>query len=196
MDIEEKKSLTSSWFRELRDMFCEEFVDIDSGSFERKNWDHKFEGGGEMSLMKGEVFEKVGVNISTVSGKFDNDFKSEVKGTDEAPNYWASGISLVAHMQSPKVPAFHFNTRYIVTGDSWFGGGGDLTPTIKKDCLSASSAKYISFGPANADKDIIFGSIPMSVRYLTMIADANCSFEKKNSSFISSKIFSSTLSVE
>ena len=62
MDIEEKKSLTSSWFRELRDMFCEEFVDIDGGSFERKNWDHKFEGGGEMSLMKGEVFEKVGVN--------------------------------------------------------------------------------------------------------------------------------------
>ena len=133
MDIEEKKSLTSSWFRELRDMFCEEFADIDGGSFERKNWDHKFEGGGEMSLMKGEVFEKVGVNISTVSGKFDNDFKSEVKGTDEAPNYWASGISLVAHMQSPKVPAFHFNTRYIVTGDSWFGGGGDLTPTINKD---------------------------------------------------------------
>ena len=110
MDIEEKKSLTSSWFRELRDMFCEEFIDIDGGSFERKNWDHKFEGGGEMSLMKGEVFEKVGVNISTVSGKFDNDFKSEVKGTEEAPNYWASGISLVAHMQSPKVPAFHFNT--------------------------------------------------------------------------------------
>jgi coproporphyrinogen III oxidase len=83
MDIEEKKSLTSSWFRELRDMFCEEFADIDGGSFERKNWDHKFEGGGEMSLMKGEVFEKVGVNISTVSGKFDNDFKSEVKGTEE-----------------------------------------------------------------------------------------------------------------
>ena len=133
MDIEEKKSLTSSWFRELRDMFCEEFADIDGGSFERRNWDHKFEGGGEMSLMKGEVFEKVGVNISTVSGKFDNDFKSEVKGTEEAPNYWASGISLVAHMQSPKVPAFHFNTRYIVTGDSWFGGGGDLTPTIKKE---------------------------------------------------------------
>ena len=78
MDIEEKKSLTSSWFRELRDMFCEEFVDIDGGSFERKNWDHKFEGGGEMSLMKGEVFEKVGVNISTVFGSFDRKFSKQI----------------------------------------------------------------------------------------------------------------------
>ena len=133
MDIEEKKSLTSSWFKELRDKFCEEFEILDGGSFERTEWDHKYEGGGEISLMKGDVFEKVGVNISTVSGEFDNDFKSEVKGTEETPNYWASGISLVAHMHSPKIPAFHFNTRFIVTGDSWFGGGGDLTPTIKPD---------------------------------------------------------------
>jgi coproporphyrinogen III oxidase len=130
MDIEEKKLLTSDWFRELRDKFCEEFEDIDNANFERKYWDHKFDGGGEMSLMKGDVFEKVGVNISTVSGQFDKDFKSEVKGTEETPNYWASGISLVAHMHSPLVPAFHFNTRFIVTGDSWFGGGGDITPTI------------------------------------------------------------------
>ena len=100
MDIEEKKSLTSSWFRELRDMFCEEFEIIDGSSFERTEWDHKYEGGGEISLMKGDVFEKVGVNISTVSGEFDNDFKSEVKGTEKTPNYWASGISLVAHMLS------------------------------------------------------------------------------------------------
>ena len=124
--------ITNSGVTPEKSRFTGVTLDIDGGQFERKNWNHKFEGGGEMSLMKGDVFEKVGVNISTVSGKFDNDFKSEVKGTEEAPNYWASGISLVAHMQSPKVPAFHFNTRYIVTGDSWFGGGGDLTPTIKK----------------------------------------------------------------
>ena len=106
MDIEEKKSLTSTWFRELRDMFCKEFIDIDGGTFERKNWDHEFEGGGEMSIMKGEVFEKVGVNISTVSGKFDNDFKSEVKGTEEAPNYWASGISQLHICNHPKCRHF------------------------------------------------------------------------------------------
>ena len=154
MDIEEKKSLTSSWFRELRNKFCEDFEDIDGCKFERKHWDHKFEGGGEISIMKGNVFEKVGVNISTVSGQFDDDFKSEVKGTEEAPNYWASGISLVAHMHSPKVPAFHFNTRFIVTGDSWFGGGGDITPTIvpekevaffhqcMKEACDSSNPKY------------------------------------------------------
>ena len=130
MDIEEKKKLASSWFRELRDSFCKAFEEIDGKKFERKNWDHKFSGGGEMSIMKGDVFEKVGVNISTVSGQFGDDFKSQVKGTEQSSEYWASGISLVAHMHSPKVPAFHFNTRFIVTGDSWFGGGGDITPTI------------------------------------------------------------------
>ena len=82
MDIEEKKKLASSWFRELRDSFCEEFEAIDGSKFERKHWDHKFSGGGEMSIMKGDVFEKVGVNISTVSGQFGDDFKSQVKGVN------------------------------------------------------------------------------------------------------------------
>jgi len=90
-----------------------------------------------MSIMKGNVFEKVGVNISTVSGQFPADYKSKIKGTKNSPNYWASGISLVAHMHSPKVPAFHFNTRFLVTGESWFGGGGDMTPTFvnEKDTI-------------------------------------------------------------
>ena len=76
------------------------------------------------------MFEKVGVNISTVSGEFSEDYREQVRGTSKSPKYWASGISLVAHMSSPKVPAFHFNTRFLVTEDFWFGGGTDMTPTI------------------------------------------------------------------
>ena len=129
MEIEEKKDLASSWFRNLRDQFCKEFETLDGSTFERTKWDHSGSGGGEISLMKGNVFEKVGVNISTVSGEFNEDYRSNVSGTEDSPEYWASGLSIVAHMNSPFVPAFHFNTRFIVTGKSWFGGGADMTPT-------------------------------------------------------------------
>ena len=128
--IEIRKIEARDWFRSLRDDFCKTFEDLDSKKFTRKLWDHKEEGGGEMSIMRGEVFEKVGVNISTVSGEFSEDYRKQVKGTSKSPKYWASGISLVAHMSSPKVPAFHFNTRFLITEDSWFGGGTDMTPTI------------------------------------------------------------------
>ena len=128
-NIAYKKEEASKWFRSLRDLFCRSFEEIDGGKFNKKKWDHKGEGGGEMSIMKGKVFEKVGVNISTVSGQFSEEYRNKIRGTEESPHYWASGISLVAHMQSPKVPAFHFNTRFLVTGKSWFGGGADMTPT-------------------------------------------------------------------
>ena len=134
-NIELKKETAKQWFRNLRDQFCAAFMEIDTGSFDRKKWKHKGSGGGEMSVMKGNVFEKVGVNISTVSGEFSKEYRKKIKGTQESPKYWASGISLVAHMDSPKIPAFHFNTRFLVTGQSWFGGGADMTPTFinKKD---------------------------------------------------------------
>ena len=132
MILIKKKETASAWFKSLRDQFCESFEKIDQvGKFERKSWPHKGSGGGEISIMRGKVFEKVGVNISTVSGEFSEDYRAQVKGTEKSANYWASGISLVAHMQSPKVPAFHFNTRFLVTDDSWFGGGADMTPTFE-----------------------------------------------------------------
>ncbi|MEC7831384.1 MAG: oxygen-dependent coproporphyrinogen oxidase [Pseudomonadota bacterium] len=130
MEIEEKKDLASNWFRDLRDRFCQEFETIDGKNFERKEWKHSGSGGGEISLMKGNFFEKVGVNISTVSGEFKEDYRSNVSGTEKSPKYWASGLSIVAHMHSPYIPAFHFNTRFIVTGSQWFGGGADMTPTF------------------------------------------------------------------
>lgn len=136
--MQNKKEITANWFENLRDQICAAFENIEQeyatargfqpSKFERKKWDREGGGGGVMSIMRGLVFEKVGVNISTVHGEFSEEFKNKIPGAEIDPSFFATGISLVAHMCSPLVPAVHFNTRYIETTKSWFGGGSDLTP--------------------------------------------------------------------
>ncbi len=149
----DRQQLAAEWFAELRDKICARFEqledeltgthsDLPAGRFERKPWTREnkdattgsaLDGGGVISLMKGRVFEKVGVNISTVYGTFSQDFRKQVPGAAESGGFWAAGISLVAHMRSPLVPAVHMNTRHIVTSKSWFGGGADLTPMVENE---------------------------------------------------------------
>lgn len=139
----DKRKITSEWFENLRNQLCEAFELIETdyakekgltpGQFKRKSWDREGGGGGTMSIMNGNVFEKVGVNISTVHGEFSEEFRKQIPGAADDPRFFATGVSLVAHMCSPLVPAMHFNTRYIETQDGWFGGGGDLTPMYSDD---------------------------------------------------------------
>ena len=143
LNLEIQKKLSSDWFIYLQNLICREFESIEKKIakerkiypkiFKKNVWNKKNinEGGGQYFILKnGQVFDQVGVNFSKVQGKFPKNFRSKIPGTEKNPNYWASGISVVAHMKNPKIPAVHFNTRYITTSKSWFGGGMDVTPSF------------------------------------------------------------------
>lgn len=142
---EDERRIAADWFQELRDQICDAFEQIEEdyegplkdqppGKFERTAWDREGGGGGVMSVMRGRVFEKVGVNISTVMGEHSEEFAKTQPGMEGGDrHFWASGISLVAHLQSPHVPPAHMNTRHMSTAVSWFGGGGDLNPIFEDD---------------------------------------------------------------
>jgi coproporphyrinogen III oxidase len=168
MTIEEQKCRATAWFQELRDMICAAFEKLEDevgapndngapGRFERSSWqrpdgdggEEGQGGGGVMSVMRGRVFEKVGVNVSTVHGAFSPEFRKQVPGAEENPEFWAGGISLVAHLRSPLVPAVHMNTRFFVTSKHWFGGGSDLTPMVPVD---ADTADFHAAYKAACDK--------------------------------------------
>ena len=130
-----RKRITENWFSYLQIQICKEFEYLEKNKvkFTKRNWNKskKNEGGGTSFLLTGgRIFDKVGVNKSTVSGIFPKLFRSKILGAERNGKYWASGISVVAHMKNPKVPAIHFNTRFIVTSKEWFGGGMDVTPSF------------------------------------------------------------------
>jgi coproporphyrinogen III oxidase len=169
-DIDLHKQTTAAWFRSLRDDICAAFEKIEEdcahaqlgdrapGKFVRKSWDRteadgSHGGGGVMSVMKGRIFEKVGVNISTVQGSFSPEFAKTIQGAEADPRFFAAGISLVAHMHSPHVPAVHMNTRYLVTTKSWFGGGADLNPPfpVEADTADFHAAFKTACDAANPD---------------------------------------------
>lgn len=150
-NIEDFKKKAKNWFKLLRNKICNDIENIEKNNkssnqiFKKKKWyrnskDNK-SGGGEMALLRGDVFEKAGVNISTVYGDLSKELIGKIPGTENNPSFWASGISLVIHPRSPSIPAVHMNTRFIVTEKFWFGGGADITPVNKKSKASITLAK-------------------------------------------------------
>jgi len=140
MQLDEQQAAARTWFESLRDSICAEFESIEreagsDAAFDYTAWDRvdpsgEPGGGGVRGVMKGKVFEKVGVNVSTVGGTFEGEFAKSIHGAGDNPSFFATGISLVAHMANPHVPAVHMNCRFLVTTKRWFGGGADLNPPL------------------------------------------------------------------
>ena len=140
--IEKQKQQASDWFRSLQKQICSVFEALETeaptaiygetpGRFEMETWSRGPDtGGGIAKMMRGRLFEKVGVHTSEIFGDFPEEFSAQIHGAETDPSFWAAGISLIAHMRNPRIPAAHMNTRLVVTAKSGFGGGADLTPTL------------------------------------------------------------------
>ena len=147
-DLETQKVTARDWFKSLQEQIIAAFENLEdlsapplykgeAGRFELSEWERtkgpngEDQGGGRMGMLRGRLFEKAGVHFSEVFGTFSEAFKAQIPGADKSDGkFWASGISLIVHPRNPKVPAVHMNTRMLVTSDSWFGGGADLTPVL------------------------------------------------------------------
>lgn len=157
MPLEKEKA--SAWFSTLQAHLIEILESFENkAKFVHKPWERSGGGGGTMALLEGQVFEKAGVNVSTVFGEFSDEFRGQIPGTEENPYFWASGVSVVIHPRSPHIPIVHMNTRMIVTQKLWFGGGADLTPcfsivqdtqdfhqALKQTCDTFDKAYYPKF---------------------------------------------------